>query len=187
MQSCITTSFRPVSKEFSFTKILSDKSSSYIYKANINLYDNYFSGLIIIKPQEKSHRIVFLNEIGMKFFDIELLPDSFKVHHIFEPMNKKMFIKLLVSDIKFILMNDINSDIKYLREKKSDSDVIKPKGKKEVYYFDKKTHLPQKAVRYSLIRKNTFMTYKEYKDDIPKKISINHKNIKFAMEMTFVK
>ena len=187
LQSCITTSLQPVSKEFEFKKVLSDTLKSYIYRAKVNLYENDLSGMIVIKPQANSHRIVFINEIGMKFFDIEIFSETYKIHHIFEPMNKKMFVKLLVSDFRFILMQNINSEIKYLRERKSGSDAVKPKGEKEIYYFNRQTHLPQKAVRYSLIRKNTFLTYEEYKGEIPEKISIKHKNIKFVMKMTFIK
>lgn len=181
------TDLQKVNKEFEFKKILSDSSISYIYRTNVKLYDNDFSGMIVIKPQSNRHRIVFLNEIGMKFFDIEIMPDSFKVHYIFEPMNKKMFIKLLVSDFKFILMYSIGSEINYYQEKENESYFIKTKQKKEVYCFDQKTLLPQKAFRYSLIRKNTLLTYKEYKDNIPETINIKHKNIKFTLKMTFLK
>jgi len=187
LQSCIVTNLQQVNNDFSYIKILSDKSSSYIYKTKIDLYENYFSGLIIIKPKAESHRIVFINEIGMKFFDIELSADSYKLHQIFEPMNKKMFINLLVSDFKSILMYNLNSESKYFRDNESDSDVIKPIRRKELYFFNKDTHLPHKAFRYSTVRKNTFFTFREYEGNIPEKISIKHKNIKFVMELNFVK
>jgi len=186
-QSCVISEFKPVSKTYDYKKILSETGKSYVYRTRIHLYDNNFSGLIVIKRQEKGHRIVFLNEIGMKFFDIELLPDSYKIHHIFKPMNKKMLIKLLVSDFNFILLNDIKSENKILQEKKSEEFALKPKIVKDIYYFDKNSLLPTKAFKYSVFRKNTFLNYKNYKDVIPQKITIKHKNIKFAMELSFIK
>jgi len=186
-QSCVISDFKTVSKTYDYKKILSETGKSYVYRTRIHLYDNNFSGLIIIKRQEKGHRIVFLNEIGMKFFDIELLPYSYKIHHIFKPMNKKMLIKLLVSDFNFILMNDIKNENKFLKEKKSEKVALKPKKVKNIYYFDNNSLLPKEAFKYSVFRKTTFLNYKNYNDVIPQKISIKHKNIKFAMELNFIK
>ncbi len=187
LQSCMLTSIKPTSKQFEYKKILSETTKSYVYRARIKLYDNDFSGLIIFKPQTDGHRIVFINEIGMKFFDIELLKDTFKVHQIFEAMNKKLFIKLLVSDFKFILMYPLNGRSEYYSDKETNQIVLKPKKVKFLYYFDNQTRLPEDAVKYSLLRKNTFLAYSNYKNEIPQQININHKNIKFAMNLSFLK
>ena len=120
LQSCITGKFTSAPENFNYKKIFSDNSKSYIYRAQIKLYDNDFSGLLIIKPKKEESRIVFLNEIGMKFFDIELLKNSYKIHHIFTPMNKKMFIKLLLSDFRFMLMFGTDTKTYYLKEKKTE-------------------------------------------------------------------
>ena len=186
-QSCVISEFKPESKTYDYKKILSETGKSYVYRTRIHLYDNDFSGLIVIKSEKTGHRIVFLNEIGMKFFDIELLPRSYKIHHIFKPMNKKMLIKLLVSDFNFILMNNIKSENKFLKEKKSEKFALKPKKVKNIYYLDKNTLLPKEAFKYSAFRKTTLLNYKNYNTEIPQNISIKHKNIKFAMELSFIK
>ncbi len=187
LQSCAITGLNSVSKSFEYEKILSDTSKTYIYRASLDLYDNDFSGMIIIKPQEDNFRIVFINEIGMKFFDIEVFEETHKVNHIFEPMNKKMLINLLVSDFRFILMNNLKSDFKIYEEKGSGLIAIKPKGKKEVYFFNNQSKFPEKAVKYSIFRKMVFLTYEDYKEEVPKHISIKHKNIKFSMDLKFLK
>ncbi len=187
LQSCIITNFEPVSNNFEIKKILSDTTKSYLYRTQFKLYNNDFSGLIIIKPQNTGHRIIFINEIGMKFFDIELIENSYSVHHIFDPMNKKMFIKLLVGDFNFILMNDIKNNYQLMRKKQSDYPAIILKKDKEVYIFDKNTLLPDSAFKYSIFRKNVFLNYSDFKNEIPKHIKIKHKNIKFEMNLTFIK
>lgn len=187
LQSCITTSHKQAIKDFEYKKILSDTSKSYIYRAKINLYNKDFSGIIIIKPKQKKHRIVFLNEIGMKFFDIELTENSYKIHQIFDPLNKKMFIKLISSDFNFILMNDIKKEKKFLIMKKNDNPALKLKKHKEIYIFDKNTLLPFYAFKYSIFRKNIILDYSDFYNDIPKHIKIKHKNIKFEMNLSFIK
>ena len=187
LQSCLTGKLEPSNKNFTLKKILSENTKSYIYRADFRLYDNNFSGLLILKNQNKSRRIVFINEIGMKFFDLELFADSFKIHHIFGPMNKKMFINLLVDDFNFMLMNNIDSNSENFIDKKTGNLVLKQKNVKEIYYFDKNTLLPKSAEKYSLIRKIVFIKYKNYRNKIPKHINIKHKNIKFEMNLTFIK
>ena len=187
LHSCMITDFKQVSNDFEYKKILSDTLNSYVYRARIKLYDKDFSGLIIIKPKKKKHRIVFLNEIGMKFFDFEISNNSYKTYHIFQAMNKKMLIKLLVNDFRLILMTDINNKSKFLIEKKTGKYAIKPKNVKEYYLFDNNPLLPFSANRYSIIRKNVFLNYEDYTNNIPHHIKIKHKNINFEMNLTFIK
>ncbi|MCF6184647.1 MAG: hypothetical protein L3J56_08505 [Bacteroidales bacterium] len=187
LQSCITGKFTPADNYSQYKKVFADTSKSYIYRAGIKLYDNDFSGLIIIKPESEGHRVVFLNEIGMKFFDFEILKNSYKVHHIFEPMNKKMLIKLLINDFRLILMSDFSEKKYFLKEKKSDNIAVQLKKVKEIYIFDKQTLLPENAFKYSVFGKNTFLKFEKYKNEIPQKINIKHKRIKFEMFLTFIK
>jgi len=188
LQSCTITNLHKSSKEINYNKVLSKTSETYIYRANLNLYNNDFSGMIIIKPQENNnYRIVFINEVGMKFFDLEFNDETYKINHIFEPMNKKIFLKLLINDFRFILMNNLNSNFKTYKEKKGDLFVIKPKGQKELYYFNEKSEFPKKAIKYSWLRKTVYLTYENYKEEKPSKIHIKHKNIKFYMDLDFLK
>jgi len=187
LQSCAISNLQKTEKEFVPNKILNDQASSYMYKAEIHIYDNYFSGLIVIKPKETGHRIVFMNEIGMKFFDFELSKESYIIHQIFEAMNKKIFIKLLVSDFKHILLYNVTGEFDYFTEKEEDSKILKPKKTKELYYFDKTFLSAQKSEKYSIFRKHTFINYSGYMQNIPGKINIEHKNIKFKMNLTYIK
>lgn len=157
-----------------------------LYKTEINLYKNYFSGITVIKRiDKKSYRIVFMNETGMKFFDFEINSDNYKIHHIFKPMNKKVFVKLLINDYRNLLMTNFNQKEakKYLTKNKKNI-VIKTDKKKILYFFDLKTGLPEKAEQYSLFRKIVTINYSEYKNNLPEKIKIIHKNIKFTMKLS---
>ena len=187
LQSCATTDIKKSDKLFNYNKILSDTSKSYLYKTEINLYDNYFSGIMVFKPKKNGHRVVFMNEIGMKFFDIELLADSFKIHQIFEPMNKKMLIKLLVNDFNVLLMNNLSKGIEFYIENETNTNIIKIINKKELYYLNNLTNVPEKAVQYSTLKKHTFIRYENYNEQIPGLIHIKHTNLKFEIILSLIK
>ncbi len=187
LQSCAAGKFELPNEQFEFKKILSDTSKPYIYRARLKIYDKEFSGLIIIKTGSETHRIVFINEVGMKFFDIELLKNTYKVHNIFEPLNKKMFVKLLVSDFSFILMNNLQNPFKIAKVKEPEITAVKPGKIKEIYFLNRNTLLPESAMKYSVIRKKVFLSYQNYKNDVPGIINLRHKGIKFEIKLIFIK
>lgn len=143
--------------------------------------------MTVFKPQKDSYRIVFLNEIGMKFFDFELFEDSFQIRHIFEAMNKKMFVKMLVGDYRLMLDYPRTMQPMVFNDEETGEKVVKPKGMRDFYYYNPKTGIPIKKLRYSPFRKIVDLAYSEYNECIPYKINILHQNIKFRMNMNFIK
>jgi hypothetical protein len=72
---------------------------------------NYYSGLLVIKPQcDSIKRVVFVTEMGVKIFDFEirnslLFKRFYKVNYIIEPMSRKIIRNTLANDIGFICQN----------------------------------------------------------------------------------
>src|SRR6187200_1732055 len=66
-----------------------------LYKTEVDVVGNHLSGLLLIKKMpDSSTRMVFSNEMGLKFFDFEFTTDgNFKVYFIMKKMNKKPVIK----------------------------------------------------------------------------------------------
>ena len=75
-----------------------------LFKATMEIRGTQITGLLFIKKMPDSeYRIVFSNEFGMTYFDLELQSDSFNVIYCFEPMNKKMLLSLLESDFRLLI------------------------------------------------------------------------------------
>ncbi|MCX6279682.1 MAG: hypothetical protein NT004_16530, partial [Bacteroidetes bacterium] len=76
-----------------------------LFKATLEIKKHRLTGLLLIKRMDSAvegisskgrvYRIVFTNEIGMTFFDLELSRDSGKMISCFASFNKKAFIKIL--------------------------------------------------------------------------------------------
>src|SRR5688572_22938939 len=75
------------------------------YDASIDVVGKHLSGLLLIKEMpDRSTRIVFTNEAGIKFLDFEFPEkNGFKVHHILKQMDKKPVIRLLQNDFSLLL------------------------------------------------------------------------------------
>jgi hypothetical protein len=75
------------------------------YDASIDVVGKHISGLLLIKQMDdRSYRVVFTNEAGVKFLDFEFSADNkFKAYHILPQLNKKAVVALLRSDFELIL------------------------------------------------------------------------------------
>lgn len=90
--------------DLSIPSIFSGKLSKSLYKANLKVMGNELSGVCLIKKINKTEfRLVFMSEIGMKYFDIGIDYKNEKP----EFANYYFVSVLDRGEVKQILMNDI--------------------------------------------------------------------------------
>lgn len=75
------------------------------YKASIDVLNKHFTGLILLKQTDTQTRhLVFVTELGMRMFDLEMKGDSMKPVFVFDPLNKPKLVSALVRNFKSILL-----------------------------------------------------------------------------------
>ncbi len=82
-----------------------------LYKARLEIYKHEFAGLIMIKSFEDGrYKVAFFSELGLNFFDFELVPIqghknrlNMRVNNIYEPMNKKILLRRLEKYFSMLL------------------------------------------------------------------------------------
>src|ERR1700743_1491504 len=80
-------------------------NNSILYKTQIFLFNKYYTGLLLHKQIDSlTSHLVFVTEVGMKMFDIEIQKDSLKMAYCFGPMNKPKITNLLENDMGAILL-----------------------------------------------------------------------------------
>ncbi|NVO03187.1 MAG: hypothetical protein HXX09_10860 [Bacteroidetes bacterium] len=161
--------------------IFNDGFVKALFKTNAHVYGKDFGGLIFIKLMpDNSYRINFITEFGMKIFDFEFKNEKFKVYSCLEQINKKIIINTLEKDFRLLLTNQLTKKkVKILKEKKSNTKVLKVKeGKFKNYYFLDSTNVNFNKIESckNLFKKVT-VDLKEYKQGFPKTINFTHKNI----------
>lgn len=110
----------------------------FLFQATIDVFRNHYSGLMFIKPLPgNNHRVLFINKLGIKIFDLELSGnDEFKMHYCLEKLNKKSVIKILRNDIGLMLKNiSVNGKTKLLTERRTGRMIIKSKDETGITYF----------------------------------------------------
>ena len=170
--------------------VFNDGFNKVLFKAQIQLYNKYFSGLLFIKSIENNTiRIVFVTEIGIKIFEFEFINNDFNVHYCLEMFNKKVILKTLEKDIKLLLMNNlVDEKVKIFEDKKSKNKVYKLKknGQSNYYFIDKETSNLIKIENSSGIFRKVIIELNDYKDGFPNKINIVYPGIKLNIQLKLI-
>lgn len=83
-----------------------------LFKATLDIGKHHLTGLAFIKKIQTedtdstvsgtTYRMVFSNEFGMTYFDIETGNQTFHVNYCFGPLDKKMLWKVMKTDLKLL-------------------------------------------------------------------------------------
>lgn len=158
----------------------SDETKDYVYKANIDVYDNNFSGIFIVKKVGKSnHRIVFTTEMGNKIFDFSFVNNTFKVNFILEDMNKAILINILKKDFKALIQEELPVIKSYSTK---DTLVYETTLDNKTYFYFKTQQL-DKIVRVGSSKEKVAFLFSEINDTIANQIEIIHSNIKLNINL----
>jgi hypothetical protein len=167
--------------------------ASHLYKATVDIKKHHLTGLLVIKrmdtitpalspsPKVKenfsgTYRIVFMNEVGMTFFDLEMQPDGFKVVSCFSSMNKKALINILETDFRMLIGSGPLQSGKIYRQSGTNNMVEAGHSGK---YKTWQTYSPAGDTLFSTAAKSNiadpvFICFDQFRDGFPGKITFQN-------------
>ncbi len=158
-----------------------DSDSSLLYKAKITFYNQYFSGLILLKQTDTAiSHLVFVTELGMKMFDFQIQDNELKLIYVFEPLNKPEVLNLLKNDLKLIFLQHLlNKEACFYKKKGGNTRIYKIyDGKLKNYYL---VDPSEKKIKRTIVKKNLLIKEKvDYSYDnslIINNIKLKHKGL----------
>ncbi len=174
------------------TPIFKGVNKAQIYRAGMKFKDFEFGGQLVFRQmKEDVFRVVIMSEIGVKFLDIELTPTERIVHQINEQINRPLVLNVLESDFRLLLMNDIQSYKSSTKKNVNHKTIYKlkkrGKGKRFYYINDETGKLDniEKASKFG--NKKVLVQLENYKEGIPKNISIEHFGLPLSLILEKVK
>jgi hypothetical protein len=183
----------PSPAEARLKPVFGDHFNSFLFKTNISIYGNDFSGLLVTKQMQRAdYRVIFTTELGMKLFDFEFADTAFTLHYCVPQFNRPALLRTIQHDIEILLMNQLDSaQVAYFTDKQNQYTIGKVSAGKfsNYYFFDKKAiSSPLVKIEHAKrqLKKTTF-TLDNYMEDIPGQIRIQHHDIKLKIELTLLK
>lgn len=164
----------------------SDTTKDYIYKAKIDVSDNSFGGILIIKKiTDSEHRVAFTTEFGNTIFDFTIFPDSYQVNSVFEQLNKKILINTLAADFQRLICEkyDVN---KLFTTDKNNIYNTKSKRRQEYIFTSKSDSDFQEIIATKRGKEKTITTYKKVESGTPQDIEIKHFDFKINIHLYYI-
>jgi hypothetical protein len=160
------------------------KFSNTLYSAYVDVTKHHFSGLLFFKLMpDSSMRIVFTNEVGVKFFDFAFTKDQeFIKYYALKKLNKKVVINALKNDLRIVLLHPDYNKAKALQDSTYTYISFPDKSGHDYYLTDHCNSLVR--IEKSSKRKPVVVTQMlDYKNCVPDSIDIQHKNFKFTIAL----
>ena len=159
--------------------------TSILYNAKIDVVGKHLSGLLLFKTMpDSSIRVVFSNEMGVKFFDFEYRNSGFKSLYCISQLNKKIVIKQLKEDIGYLLIYDINLSSATVKQN-NNQQYFEFDGKKtKTYYITDVNCLKLLRVENASKRKKKIIIdLSDYKSGMPDSVNIAHQLFQFNISL----
>ena len=176
-------------------------ASGQLFKASLALKKHILKGYLAIRKTDPPlpadpgtgtwdssfvYRFVFANEIGMTYFDLELNSTGLKVISCLKSLNKTALLKILETDFRMMTRNDPLRNEQIYQQSETNHFVVSGVAGKRYKIWQ--TYSPFGDTLYATSAKSTIsdpviITYKEYLNGFPVKITIENPFIGLKMSL----
>ena len=191
----------------SYASFFRPPDTAWLFKASMDIKKHHLTGLLLVKRaqaqyqagttqpgpdpgmEKNAFRVVFVNEIGMTYFDLEVKPDSFRVVSCFEAMNKKVLLKVLETDFRILTFPGRVTFREEFRQNGTNNRVISEKAGR---YHTWQTFSASGDTLYSTGGRSKMfdlanISYLDYHDGFPSKINLENPVIGMRISLKLLK
>jgi hypothetical protein len=159
---------------------------SSVFKTDIQIRNKRISGLMVFKQTATGvWRIVFINEIGMKFFDFRLDRNSFEIIECYPGLKRGKILSLLERDFRLLLIPPEHPVPVHERKERENTVVfLERSGNRHdwyLYYLSVQSLLPERTESYGFLGKTITISFSNYQRNHPYSFAINHNGIKLKL------
>lgn len=193
--SCSPTLFNDFSRsnapvELSRAGWFGNNDGSTMFRASVNAWKKNSTGIIVIKPFSKeSHRVVFMTEMGIKIFDIEVYSNgSHKLHYSVEGLDRKTVVSMLGNDLGLMIYPFSSTGNLRTMERRDGTTVLRIKDKRGRRYafMDNGSGRLRELVSSGAFFRKVSIKYSGIGIK-PEKIEISHNFLKLEINLTLLK
>lgn len=161
-----------------------------LYNTSVDVVGKHLSGILLLKKMpDSSTRIVFSNEMGFKYFDLEFAADgSFKSYYVLPQMDKKAVLTTLRKDFGLLLMQHLDTSNSFLLRKDGLLYYGFPQEKGNNYYVvDSACRELVRAERASDRKTVVTAVMQHFEEGMPDTIGIEHRKFEFTIVLKKLK
>ncbi|MDV7696350.1 hypothetical protein N6B72_05395 [Chryseobacterium soli] len=158
-------------------------AEDYVYKCQMDIYNNHVSGILIVKKiNDTTHRVVLTSDFGNKLIDFEISEHNFKLNYVLPDLDKKIVINFLKNDFQHLLRKEypVNS-----RFENKESNIYLSKLDKKTYYlfFNKQNGLLNQIIYTKNNKEKIDFTFAAKKHIFADSLNLQHKDFKINIKL----
>ena len=163
-----------------FTKVM--------YSAYVDVTKHHFSGILLMRLMpDGGTRIVFTNEVGVKFFDLGFAGDgAFTKFYVLPKLDKKAVVIALKNDLALILLHPDLAKAKVQTNGTSKYITVPNKKGNHHYITDVDCTKLVRIEKASKRKPVVIAELMDYKNGVPDSIHISHKNFNFNIALKHI-
>ncbi len=170
--------------------IISQPYGTIFYKASFYVRNINLTGIFIFKDVDTSQRIVFISEVGLKYFDLEYSNDTWTVVDCKKFLENEWLIGQVENSLKLIIDEVLVAKRAKLYKKKESNEkglLFKRKNSKYCFLWNNKNKITEIRLKEGIFN-HLIMKVNSYKENLPRKILINNRSIiNFKIELKLLK
>ena len=158
-------------------------NEDYVYKCQMDIYNNHVSGILIIKKiNEKTHRVVLTSDFGNKLIDFEVSENDFKLNYVLSDLDKKIVINFLKNDFQELLRQKYPVNESFENE---NSKIYLSKIDKKSYYlfFNKENNLLKQIIYTKNNKEKIDFSFDAKKHIFADSLNLQHKDFKINIKL----
>ncbi len=153
-----------------------------VYKTGITFGKHYFTGLLVVKSMPAAtHRVVFITEMGMKIFDVEVGKESFQTHYVLSYLDRKVLLNTLEKDFRLLFFSPSEKGRVKMGKQGELKKVVFRKGLTRYIYRVDSTASELKRKKFFM--KNLRLGWEGEYQNTPQKMVFRHYGIKLLIEL----
>jgi hypothetical protein len=167
-----------------------NNDGSTMFRASVNAWKKNSTGIMVVKPfGDDSHRVVFMTEMGIKIFDIEIYRNgNHKLHYSVDELNRRSIVSMLGNDLGLMIYPFTSTGNLKMMERRDGSTVLRIKDKRGRRYafLDKDSGKLRELISSGTLFRKVIIKYSG-KGSKPEKIEISHNFLKLDIKLTLLK
>jgi hypothetical protein len=161
-----------------------------LFKTSLDISKHHLTGLLFFKQtSDTTFRIIFTNEMGMKFFDLEFIKEQFVVHYCFPSLSRKSLMKIFESDFRLLLSDKISRE-RIINLTSENPEYLEYKVKtahgKYFYTIDYLSRKINRILSSGKLLGKIRIFFDDTINPVPHKIHIENPAIKLTMKLTLL-
>ncbi|NJN25599.1 MAG: hypothetical protein HC819_06375 [Cyclobacteriaceae bacterium] len=181
--------YRHLTSDAGLESFLSRSPGGLVYKSGFNFKAYYFSGIMVIKPEEESIRIQFLSELGPTIMDFRLLKDKMEVIKMIESLQKKVFMAQMEYDLRLLLQAGIyhQGKAKLMKSERGNA-KYKIKGRdNNIFFVNQTSGQIERGFRRGIGYEKVEVAYDyEGQNSVPHTMTLTHNMIDIKLRLSLL-